>query len=667
MKLIFLNAYILPFLLLAAVPLLLHLFARKKPPVYDFSSLEFIRKIVRHSIRIKRPKDILLLVLRTLFVLFIVGLFLKPLFFSKGLPGSFAGRKNMTIIVDATASMRYLEGGQTRFSMACAEASEILSGLGKNDKANIIWLRLKPESIYPGPSVNKTYLQESLAKARGSSETGDPSTAFELALKMFDGTDGSKEICIISDFQNSQWENFKPAASEGVKVISVKVGNGNASNLAVTRIFTEPDYPLAGEAGRIYAEIRNYSSEPRRTTVFFQMGGLRKNLSVMVPAWGSSSSSFQFDGKKAGLYPLEISTGEDLFPEDNQRWAFLDIAPALKVGVCENTKEGGTAKFWLRALNALSWINAESFSIDEPGAIKKYDIVMLAGWDGKSEEELKEFLASGGGIFCMPSEGMPLKSLTELSGWNKAVPGTAVRENLTNPLGLQISASKDRVFEIFSEGTYGNPAGGIFHRRFNIDAGGEALLKYQDGVPALTRSRSKGTFYFWNIPLDDKAGSFAKKQQFLPLLAELILDARPAMGRVIKYYMPGEKAQLELTSEMTGREIKLFSPEDKICATKNRISQNRTTLSSGVLESCGIYCWKSGENIVGRTIVNFPHSESDMRPLPTGKISSFGILSESGGGIKLMNEGLELWPFMLAAGITLMLLEGLAMLWAEKK
>ncbi|OGV56275.1 MAG: hypothetical protein A2017_11525 [Lentisphaerae bacterium GWF2_44_16] len=665
MNIIFSNAYIFPFLLLLALPLLLHLLARKKPPLYDFSSLEFIRKIVKHSIRMKRPKDILLLVLRTLFVLFIVWLFLKPLFFGKGLPGAFSGSRNIVIIVDATASMRYIEAGQTRFSMACAEASEILSGLGKNSKANVIWLKLRPQGIYPGPSLNKTYIQECLAKADANSETGDPATAFELALKMLEGTDGAREICIISDFQNSQWESFKPVTPGGVKLISVKVGNGNAANLAVTRIFVEPAFPLAGEEEKIYAEIKNYSSEPRRTTVFFQLGGLRKNMSVMVPAWGTASSAFRIDGKKAGTYTLEISIGEDLFPEDNQRWAFLNVAPALKIGVCENSKENMTAKFWLRALNAVSWINAESIALNDADAIKKCDIIMLAGWDGRMAETLKEFLASGAGVFCMPAEGMPLQSLSELSGLKKTQAGKALLENLSEPLGLQISAPGDKVFSIFSEGTYGNPAGGTFHRRFNINAGGEVLLRYRDGIPALTRNRNKGTFYFWNMALDGKDGAFAKRQQFLPFLAELLLDARPLIGRTAKHYMPGEEAQLKLSPEMAGREIKLFSPESKLCNIKNRISGNCAILS-GVLQSCGVYCWKSGENIIERTIVNFPQIESDLRTVSSKKIESFGILSES-GSVKLLHEGLELWPFILAAVMALLLLEGLVMLWAERK
>ena len=136
MNFVLTNAALWPFLALVLAPLLLHLFARSKPPHYAFSSVEFILRIVRQTIRVKRPRDWLLLVIRTLLFAAVVLLFLQPLYFSKRrLSGPFE-RKNVVLLVDATASMGYTEGAQTRFASACAHASEILSGLSARDTAN---------------------------------------------------------------------------------------------------------------------------------------------------------------------------------------------------------------------------------------------------------------------------------------------------------------------------------------------------------------------------------------------------------------------------------------------------------------------------------------------------------------------------------------------------
>ena len=66
MTLSFLNAGWWPLALLVAVPLLVHLLARARPPVRAFSSAEFLLQALRLRIRLKRPRNWLLLVLRTL-------------------------------------------------------------------------------------------------------------------------------------------------------------------------------------------------------------------------------------------------------------------------------------------------------------------------------------------------------------------------------------------------------------------------------------------------------------------------------------------------------------------------------------------------------------------------------------------------------------------------
>ena len=107
MSVLFSNAVLWPLLALVTVPILLHLFARTKPPVYKFSSIEFILRIIRSTLRVKRPQDWILLAIRTLMFAALILVFLRPLFFSqRGLAGLFR-TKNVVVIVDATASVNF--------------------------------------------------------------------------------------------------------------------------------------------------------------------------------------------------------------------------------------------------------------------------------------------------------------------------------------------------------------------------------------------------------------------------------------------------------------------------------------------------------------------------------------------------------------------------------
>ncbi len=67
MSLTFLNAVLWPLLALLSVPVLLHLFARSRPPAYKFSSIELVQRVIRSTMRIKKPQAWILLILRMLF------------------------------------------------------------------------------------------------------------------------------------------------------------------------------------------------------------------------------------------------------------------------------------------------------------------------------------------------------------------------------------------------------------------------------------------------------------------------------------------------------------------------------------------------------------------------------------------------------------------------
>ncbi len=285
MSLDFLNSNLLWLLALVCIPLLLHLFARSKPPVYEFSSVEFLRKIIRETMRLKKPQDYLLLALRTLAVLALLGVFLRPLLFTQEKLSGLFQKKNLVAIVDASASMAYVEGAQTRFATACAETSELLSGLSANDRANVVWLKRQPESVFPDElASNLGYLKDQLRRAPVTAEHGSPEKAFALAVKLLEDTEGKREICVVSDFQRSAWADFKPDLPEGVDLVYVRIGNKEASNRAITKLTVEPAQPVVGEELTILAEVRNFSSEAIETTIFSEAGESRESRNISLPA-----------------------------------------------------------------------------------------------------------------------------------------------------------------------------------------------------------------------------------------------------------------------------------------------------------------------------------------------------------------------------------------------
>ena len=55
MSLLFQHPALLGLLALAGLPVLVHLLSRARPPVYRFSNIEFLRRVLRNTARFRRP------------------------------------------------------------------------------------------------------------------------------------------------------------------------------------------------------------------------------------------------------------------------------------------------------------------------------------------------------------------------------------------------------------------------------------------------------------------------------------------------------------------------------------------------------------------------------------------------------------------------------------
>src|SRR6478735_6678719 len=170
MSLFFQQPWLLPLLALAGLPLLVHLLSRTRPPVYRFSNLEFLQRVIRRTARFRRPKDWLLLAMRTLAIAALAAAFLGPLLLSKHgmLPGE---KRTLVLLVDRSASMAARDGTTTRFEAAVLAAREALDTL-RPEAANLVWIDAEPAAIFPEPAPNRSFLAESLEQASARPEPG---------------------------------------------------------------------------------------------------------------------------------------------------------------------------------------------------------------------------------------------------------------------------------------------------------------------------------------------------------------------------------------------------------------------------------------------------------------------------------------------------------------
>jgi hypothetical protein len=663
----FLNAVLWPLAILAALPLVVHLFARARPPSVDFSSVEFIRRALRFTQRVRKPKDWLLLVLRTAAAAAVVLLFLRPVMISHGGGGLFE-RRNVAVILDASASMGWSDGSQTRFAVACAEASEILAGLSSRDAADVILAGASPRPVFPAMGGNIGYLQGEVRRARLTSEALDPEGALRLAVRLLNGQEGRKEICIVSDFQASNWRGVRPRLPPGIGLTCVSIARGEAPNAAILHVEVDPARPLPGEEATVLCDVANFSGAPQRKTVVLAVESARTSREAVVAPWSRTTVLFKQRIESAAPFTVQAALAEDAFPGDDRRWALAEPTDVLRVGMVGFGKGGETAEAWARGCRALGWARPELLT---PEALSHpetaCDVLMLSGWDGTDPAPVRRFLERGVPVVWYPADGTPAARVTALMTNSAAGNAGAklVWEDKPETLLLKVAAPDHPVFRAFAGGEFGDPARGRVRGRFALTAAllppGESLMAYTDGTPALWMCRGNRSLVLWNIPLDKGLSSVQNQGEFVPFLGELLLESRrrgPGVVRPASDRVPGQALTWRPGIGTRTDEVRLKGPDGDDLPLR-LVETAGGTLVLDRLGRPGVYAWTVGDRVVSREAVNFPAVESDLRPLSGAEIKGMGALAASSGReVRDWQAGIPLWPRLLWIALALLLAEG---------
>lgn len=671
MNLFLQNSFMLPLLALVGIPILVHLFARTRPPVYQFSSVVFIQRIVRKTLRIKRPQDILMLILRTLLALALCLLFLRPmLMLSSRKPGAFEQR-HVVVVVDATASMAYADGAQTRFAMACGAASEILSGLSSRDTADIVWLKAQPTAVFSDMSVNFAYLQDALRRATVTMEAGDVSEAIHQAAELLRTQEGRREICVVSDFQVSEWRDGHVTVPNGLDLVQVRIGEADPDNAALSAIRTVPVQPLLGEEALLLCDVYNFSPQPIRRTVYVNVEASRETQALLIPAFGKATAAFRHRFVHAGETPVEATLDGDSFSGDDHYWTLCSVRDGLLAGVVSN--DAPTVALWNRALSSLGWIRSSPVALGD-GAMSADaipDVLMIAGWDGRGSEAIRAALAAGRTVVCMPQSGLDVAAFAGLVGATTAgTNGVFQWSSGGAPKRIRIMTSEDPLFAVFSQGG-GDPARALFQGRLMFTPPGkpEWLLSYEDGVPALLRYRGDaGQLYLWNMALSPSDSTLARQPELVPLLGELILRSRDSReGYLDTGHVPGHTLSLDLAVDGTAADIVLKAANNTVIPVHESRGDRQFQMVSEPIAQPGLYRWEGHGRQLASAPVNFPASESDLRAMTDPKLTPDALAVSTGTRVQRLRDGLPLWPYLCGIVIVLALLEGLLLLMFERK
>ena len=657
----FTNPLLLAGLAAVGLPVLIHFLTRARPRRIAFPPFKFLMEACAGQQAVHRLRTIVLLAIRTLAVLALVLLFAKP-FLKPAAASNTDAAKRVVLVLDASLSMRAVQGGVSLFAHAQAEAADVLRALDSGTEAAVILEGATPRPLLPALSKNIPALHDELVKAQPTFEAGDVPAALALAKRILGG---AGTIYVFSDFQKSDWEKVDRLPA-GVICRLRQVTTGAIDNVAITGARLVPAEPVAGEPVQAICSVFNCTPRPREENVRLEFPDFAQETHVALPPFGSADAVFNLAFSHTGSFAGKASIQPDDLIEDNTRYLSVRVNKALQILVVSDSDDNDerSAAFYVsRALSpspqvtpGLNTVRRHSQDTDR-GILETADIfvpvapVMLSG---EAAEIIARRVQDGASLISF-IDG-PTSPMLVFPALN---PPFQLQHTVSSPAGDSVRMGPGKLFAGLDAGDFSSLR---FHRHFQnvvfTNRQSDVLLSYLDGSAALTFSPAgNGAAVFVNLPLTPDDADFIGSPIFPATLHETLSALRRGSGDHPAY--PGTPWMLDVPTGGEGA-VRMSDPHDHAVVAHVLASGRITRLALPPAGEPGDYVVKQADNLIAHAAVNVDPRESDTRPialadLKSGEGSSVSVVQQD--DLAISNQNRQLWPVLAATAAVLLALE----------
>lgn len=407
----FINPFFFYLLPLLAIPTIIHLLGKQRYQKIRFSSLRFLKELEHGVVRQLRIRQFILLILRTLLILFLILTFSRP--FRSGFSAStFIGKgETLYLVVDNSSSMSAIVKGETLLQRGIKNLDVSISEIEFPIVLKIVEAVRPEEVAIEGQIHSISDFYSKLSTIRTEPLKGKIDRVLATILSdVEEHRESSFGVWIISDFQKSSWESKKVSANsilklsqnEGCRIVLFPISYDD-SNSAIYDIKISDQIIERGRPVEIIASIQNWGNKEKEipTSLFFENERVGQTVVSVLPG-KRRSVSFYFTPMSSGPSSGVIKIDKDNLTDDNKRYFVLNVPDVIHVLIVGRNIEDG--RFLMTAINLenTSLIEAKfvPISLLQMEYFLEYDVMVFSNID-KLQPSLKKslstFLNSGKG------------------------------------------------------------------------------------------------------------------------------------------------------------------------------------------------------------------------------------------------------------------------------
>jgi hypothetical protein len=568
-RLVFANPAYLWGLAALSVPILVHLFNRRRPKPLAFGAIEFVLRSQRQKSRRLRLRQILLLAMRCLLVAGVALALARPSLEPKGTAAAVArGPQATALVIDASLSMRYRRGSQTLFARAKSEAANALSRLAPEEPATVGFCAgpggFLGGSIAP-PGFDRVATRRQIEAAQPSYLGSDLTACLAAAARALgESPVAGKRIIAFTDLAAHSLRLDAPppivppppgsppnAPPLRPNIVLVDAAQGHElPNAGLVATVVQPAASLGARGYEVVATIANNSAQPAAALpVSLRVGNqiVAKGF-VDVPARGTAKKVLGAAlpaGSVQGRVEIARSEEEGLDEDDVQEFT-LQVPRDLKVLVVDGSPSSLRTRdeaFFVETALAPARTGGRIAPtlLDADAALNAsldgYDVILLLDVIAPPKafvERLRQLVAKKGvGLFISLGDHVDPDAYDETFGDLLPRP-LHVLKTAADPAGSDQAAARFGVVEwqspLFRVFSAADREGLLAARTFKYallkpdpTGASHTLLSYDDGAPALVESRQgQGRVLLYTSTVSHAWTDWPVRVSFLPVLQQAV-------------------------------------------------------------------------------------------------------------------------------------------------
>ncbi len=555
------------------IPVIIHLFNFQRPVKVLFTNVSFLEVVKESTSTRFKLKQILILLSRILFILFLVLAFAQPIIQGSGIGAK--SKSNVGVYLDNSFSMENeLEDGKALDVVT----KSLLSLIDLNSAStNYVLLtnNFEGRDLY---KRNKDRFSERLSELRFSNEYRCADEVNNRFKNLGDVESKSvNSYYWFSDFQKSTMGSLENLVLDSLsEYYWIPVQNKNVSNVYIDSVWLGTPYVKVNQNNEINVKLNYHGSEDNKeVNLKLSIDGIQVSSAVAEVSNGVSKVvkiPFNITGNSVKKCILSIDDSPISF--DNQYFFTINPSPKVKVLLVD---DGNSA--YLRNLFSNEDIfvvtSTTSGSLDYSSVPVSNLIVINAvkNIPASLSESISEFVKKGGELIYVPAKATDINNLNDLlkklnisqvESYAADTLGdkggyTLVPPDFNNPFFKNIFEKKDQNISM----PYAFPI--LFSKNQS-----NGLLKFKNGRSFLSEFPSgKGKLFLFSAPFNSGYTNFPRHALFVPVLYKIGFDSFSSYEK-LGYSFQDKNFTVELTDPraeniftLEGNGIK-FIPDQRV-------------------------------------------------------------------------------------------------------